>query len=173
MDAHTDLLSERLGVKYCFATWSYHANELLGRNGKLIQLGIRVSRYDRSHWEGGLGVQQFWADECNTHPDRVLAHVDTYLREQGISEVYFSNDIDGTDASFASATGTPEIGGLSPEFVKKVIQMLGKRIIAGDVMEVAPDLAPNEAARETTLRVATQYLKQTIAAALDDRGLAE
>src|SRR5262249_17320885 len=31
-DAHTDLLEERLGVRYCFATWSYHANELLGGN---------------------------------------------------------------------------------------------------------------------------------------------
>ena len=31
MDAHTDLLPERLGVKYCFGTWSWHANELLGR----------------------------------------------------------------------------------------------------------------------------------------------
>jgi arginase family enzyme len=34
-DAHTDLLEERLGVTYCFATWSYHANELLGR-GRLV-----------------------------------------------------------------------------------------------------------------------------------------
>src|SRR5207247_559758 len=26
-DAHTDLLEHRLGVKYCFATWAWHANE--------------------------------------------------------------------------------------------------------------------------------------------------
>src|SRR5262245_33445047 len=26
IDAHTDLLEERLGIKYCFATWSFHAN---------------------------------------------------------------------------------------------------------------------------------------------------
>src|SRR5204863_7277401 len=29
-DAHTDLMPERLGVRICFATWAYHANELLG-----------------------------------------------------------------------------------------------------------------------------------------------
>ena len=27
-DAHTDLLETRLGIKHCFATWSWHANEL-------------------------------------------------------------------------------------------------------------------------------------------------
>ncbi len=37
-DAHTDLLEERLGVKYCFATWSFHANRLLGRGGRLVQV---------------------------------------------------------------------------------------------------------------------------------------
>src|SRR5262249_21613510 len=45
-DAHTDLLAERLGVKYCFATWSYHANELLGRGGRMVQVGIRATRFD-------------------------------------------------------------------------------------------------------------------------------
>ena len=50
-DAHTDLLEERLGIKYCFATWSYHANELLGRGGRLVQVGTRASRHDRGHWE--------------------------------------------------------------------------------------------------------------------------
>ena len=34
-DAHTDLLEERLGITYCFATWSWHANELFGRDGRL------------------------------------------------------------------------------------------------------------------------------------------
>ena len=29
-DAHTDLLPQRLGVPYCFATWAFHANERTG-----------------------------------------------------------------------------------------------------------------------------------------------
>ena len=31
IDAHTDLLEARLGIRYCFATWSFHANDLVGR----------------------------------------------------------------------------------------------------------------------------------------------
>ena len=43
-DAHTDLLAERLGVRICFATWAYHANDLIGRSGRLVQVGVRASR---------------------------------------------------------------------------------------------------------------------------------
>src|SRR6185503_15565258 len=50
-DAHTDLLEERLGVRYCFATWSFHANRLIGGQGRLVQVGTRASRHDRGHWE--------------------------------------------------------------------------------------------------------------------------
>ncbi len=57
-DAHTDLLPERLGVRYCFATWAYHANDLIGRNGRLVQVGVRASGRDQQHWETTLGVRQ-------------------------------------------------------------------------------------------------------------------
>ncbi|MEE2645477.1 MAG: arginase family protein, partial [Myxococcota bacterium] len=68
-DAHTDLLPDRLGVKYCFATWAYHANELLGRDGRLVQLGIRASGRDQAHWESTLGVHQIWADALRSQED--------------------------------------------------------------------------------------------------------
>ena len=107
-DAHTDLLSERLGVKYCFATWAYHANERLGRGGRLVQVGIRASGRPREHWEGTLGVKQFWADEIDDPrrrcgDRRVIEH----LRSIGVARVYVSNDIDATDPALAPSTGAP------------------------------------------------------------------
>ena len=41
VDAHTDLLAERLGIRYCFGTWAHHAAALLGGRGRLVQVGIR------------------------------------------------------------------------------------------------------------------------------------
>ena len=41
-DAHTDLLHERDGIQCSFATWAYHANEAIGRGGRLQQLGTRI-----------------------------------------------------------------------------------------------------------------------------------
>jgi agmatinase len=137
-DAHTDLLETRLGIQYCFATWSYHANELLGRDGRLVQVGIRASGRDRAHWE--------------STPEAV----------------YLSNDIDGTDDSYADATGTPEPWGLEPDWVVALIRRLGAEIglLGGDIMEVAPPLRQIPRGAHRTTDLAARYLSETMRAAL-------
>lgn len=170
-DAHTDLLSERLGVRYCFATWSFHANDLLGRGGKLVQVGIRATRHDRGHWERTLGVRQFWADECRRDPAAALDAIVESVRASGAERVYFSNDIDGTDERFADATGTPEPEGLEPEFLVELIRRLGREVglLGGDVMEVAPPLVRSPGGVERTLGVAARYVRETLEAMLGAR----
>ena len=167
-DAHTDLLEERLGIKYCFATWSYHANELLGRDGRLVQVGTRASRRDRHHWESTLGVRQFWAEEILRDPDAAIDAIIAHLKERGVTSVYFSNDIDGTDSSWADATGTPEDGGFSPEFLLALIRRLGDEIgmLGGDLMEVAPSLRDRPDSSERTVGLAVRYLRETLRAVL-------
>jgi arginase family enzyme len=162
-DAHTDLLPERLGVKICFATWSYHANELLGRDGRLVQVGVRASRFPRGHWESSLGVRQFWAEECRRDPAGAIAAIIDHLAARGVESIYFSNDIVGTDAEVADAAGTPEHDGLAPEFVVALIRALGRRFkfCAGDVVEVAPPLAPDGGKK--TVALAIRYLRETLA----------
>lgn len=167
-DAHTDLLADRLGVKYCFATWSYHANELIGRKGRLVQVGIRATRHQRSHWEDTLGVRQFWADECVRDPRGAHQRILDHLSAVGCKRLYISNDVDGTDERWASATGTPEQNGLTPDFVLGLIEAAGERfdVVGGDVMEVAPTVAAPEGGREETLRLGARYLHATYRAAL-------
>lgn len=163
-DAHTDLLEERLGVKICFATWSFHANVLLGRGGKLVQVGTRASRYPRAHWEKTQDVRQFWAEEVLRDPEGELEALLAHLKRVGVTHVYFSNDIDGTDDSHADATGTPEPGGLDPEWLVELIRRLGAEftLIGGDVMEVAPPLGPQGG--ERTVALGARYLKETLRA---------
>ena len=164
-DAHTDLLSSRLGVKYCFGTWSYHANQLLGGKGKLVQLGIRQSGRDQSHWESTTGVKQFWAQDILSQPeDQTIQKIIDHLKSKGIQHIYFSNDIDGTDESEAPATGTPAPHGLRSEFLIKVIQALGQnfQLVVGDIVEVAPVLGPDLSHAEATCQLAAQYLKTSI-----------
>lgn len=163
-DAHTDLLPERLGIKICFATWSYHANELLGRDGRLVQVGVRASRHERSHWEQGLGVRQFWAEEVKADPAGTIRAIVAHLAALGVTSVYFSNDIDGTDSIWADAAGTPEPHGLEPDFVVDLIRALGREfgLCAADVVEVAPPLAPDGGAK--TVALAVRYLRESLAA---------
>ena len=162
-DAHTDLLEHRLGIKYCFATWSYHINEIFGRDGRLVQVGTRASGRDKAYWESTLGVRQFWAEECRARPEAALDAIIAHLEERNVKGVYFSNDIDGTDDEWADATGTPEPGGLTPDFVVELIRRLGKSVgvIGGDVMEVAPPLRDSA---ERTLDLAVRYLRETFGA---------
>jgi agmatinase len=170
LDAHTDLLAERLGVRYCFATWAYHAARLLGP-GRVIQAGIRATRRDRAHWEESTGVRQFWAADVRRDPERAQGQILDALRASGASALYLSNDIDGTDERFAEATGTPEPEGLEPDFVRQLIRRAGSELpgmpIAGaDLVEVAPALARSTEGAVRTLATAAAYLRETLAAVL-------
>ncbi len=107
LDAHTDLLAERLGVRVCFATWAYHANELVGRGGRLVQIGVRASSRDKRHWESTLGVRQFWAEEVRARGEAVIEDVIAHLAALGVRRVYLSNDIDATDSGVEVA---PPVG---------------------------------------------------------------
>ena len=86
------------------------------------------------------------------------------VRASGARGVYFSNDVDGTDEAWVDATGTPEKGGLDPDFVVELIRRLAREvgIVGGDVMEVAPPIARTPGGAERTLGVAARYLRETV-----------
>ncbi|MBK7862936.1 MAG: arginase family protein [Archangiaceae bacterium] len=165
-DAHTDLLERRLGIKYCFATWSWHANEAIGRKQRLVQVGIRASGKSREHWESTCDVRQFWAADILRDPGAAIDQVVEHVKSLGVTGVYFSNDVDGTDEAFADATGTPEPNGLTPEWVLELIGRLGPQIAGGDVMEVAPVITPKADSAERTVTLAARYFEATVMAAL-------
>lgn len=166
-DAHTDLLPHRLGVDHCFATWAYHANERLGRGGRLVQIGIRVSGRDKAHWERTCDVRQYWAEEARRMGvEHVGARVVEDLRAAGVRRVYISNDIDGTDAHWAAACGTPEVEGLSPDLVEGVIAAVdaaGFAPLGADLVEVAPGLSLDADASARTLATAARYVRAQLA----------
>lgn len=162
-DAHTDLLPSRLGVDYCFATWAYHANELLNRDGRLYQVGIRTSGRTKAHWESSLNVRQMWADEARGLSAKVAAEdmIERFSR-LGVTRLYVSNDIDGTDPYWASATGTPEPNGLEPGWVSEVTRRVADAfpLIGADLVEVAPTLEPlGSEALERTLDTAADFVE--------------
>ncbi len=164
-DAHTDLLPERLGVRYCFATWAYHANQLLGGGQRLVQIGIRASGHERAHWESTQDVRQIWAPEAlamspEALRDQVLAHLD----ERGVKRVYVSNDLDGTDEQWAAACGTPEPGGLTREHVDVVIEGLIGRFdpLGADMVELAPVLSLDADKARISAETAARYTRTSL-----------
>ncbi len=140
-DAHTDLLSSRLGIDICFGTWAYHAREWCDTPSALVQVGIRSSGKSKEHWENTLHVKQHWAQEIKTEgPAGIAAKIITHYESLGIQDLYISFDIDALDSSCAGATGTPEPQGL---FLHEVAIIIGEirrhfKITGADLVEVAP-----------------------------------
>ncbi len=146
-DAHTDLLHERLGIDLCFGSWATHILDDLDSPDLLIQLGIRSSGKDRGHWEKKFSHQQYWTEEINRLGVEALGQqIKNHLLQKGVDELYISFDIDALDAAYASATGTPESGGLAPDQCISLIKILTEDIplTGADLVEVAPFLATEE-----------------------------
>lgn len=144
-DAHTDLMSERLGIDICFGTWAYHTLPLLKDPKDLIQVGVRSSGKERSHWESHLGINQIWAKEVKDKGvTSIFNEIKNYLQDN-YDELYISFDIDALDEKFAGATGTPEAGGLDLYEAITLIRLLGENFNIGacDIVEVAPFVRQN------------------------------
>ena len=164
-DAHTDLMPERLGVEHCFATWAWHANQLLGGGQRLIQLGIRASGKDRAHWERTEDVRQVWAHEAlEMGPEALASLVAEHLESIDVQRVYVSNDLDGTDAYWAAACGTPEPDGLTPDHVLAVLEALKGRfaVFGADLVELAPGLSLDREAADRSAKTATRYVRKSL-----------
>lgn len=160
-DAHTDLMESRLGVRYCFGTWAFQALSLMKPHG-MVQVGIRTSKHPKEYWTTKYPLKQIWASEVEGNEEAIIQGTLQHFHELGIKGLYISNDIDGTDESFAPATGTPETGGLSPKFVLEFVARMKKEfpLIGGDVVEVAPPLSGSKTfSTEKTCVLAADYLK--------------
>lgn len=144
-DAHTDLLDRRLGIDFCFATWSFQILPFLKSSDQLIQIGIRSSGKKKSHWKKSLGVEQIWAKEAmKAGAQKIATSIIKNFKKQGIEEIYISFDIDALDQKYASATGTPEPDGLTPPFCSILIKLLAEefKVTGADLMELAPFVLP-------------------------------
>ena len=159
-DAHTDLLTERLGIDLCFGSWCTHILNDLPAPEHLIQIGIRSSGKPKSHWESTFGVKQHWAHEIkDIGIEKVIDNILQQLAQQNIDELYVSFDIDAIDDSFASATGTPEPNVLMPEEAMQILRAIAKKypITGADMMEIAPftdSSGLGVISQENTLKVA-------------------
>ena len=133
IDAHLDSRESYLGTKNSHACVTRRCADHVGIENVMA-----------------LGVRSISQEELEM--EQVMPHIDSYtIYEKGIEwaiekaletvqneNVYLSIDIDGIDPAYAPGTGTPEPFGLTPFDVKKVINMVGERMVGFDVVEVSP-----------------------------------
>jgi agmatinase len=144
-DAHTDLLDRRLGIDLCFGTWTFQILDKLASHDHVLQVGVRSSGKNKTHWKKTLGVEQIWSQEVKKlGASKIHRKIADHYHKIGIEELYLSFDIDALDEKFAAATGTPEKEGLLPSDCAALIKLLAKdfKITGADLMEVAPYVLP-------------------------------
>ncbi len=147
-DAHTDLLTSRMGLPVCFGSWVPHVLTKLNNPGHWLQLGIRASGKPQSHWESQFGVKQLWANTLNSgnFHDSLNSIIQEW-ENQGVEHIYITFDIDALDAELAPATGTPEPEGLNDETCIQIFRRFFNHfnLIGADLVEVAPYINPRQA----------------------------
>lgn len=147
-DAHADLRVAYEGFSHSHASIM---DSVVGLPGvkKLVQVGIRdvspgeVERIKASEKSNGkihtyfdwdLQVRKFKGEPWDKVCDEIISKL--------TNEVYVSFDIDGLDPKLCPTTGTPVPGGLdfmeAAYLIQKVVHA-GKRVVGGDLVEVAPN----------------------------------
>src|SRR5690606_36622934 len=103
---------------------------------RTIQIGIRGPAEYLWEFSADSGMTVIHAEEMDRLGlPAVIAKARAIV---GDGPTYVSFDIDSVDPALAPGTGTPEVGGLLPREVLKLVRGLaGIDIIGGDVVEVA------------------------------------
>jgi agmatinase len=104
---------------------------------RTIQIGIRGGGEYLWEFSHATGMTVIHADEVDAlGVDAVIARARQVV---GNEPFYITFDADSIDPAFTPGTGTPEVGGLTPREVMRILRGLaGLNVIGGDVVEVAP-----------------------------------
>jgi agmatinase len=129
LDAHADLREEWLGTRHSHACAMRRCLEVLP-SGDLLQLAIRSGTRSEFHELHSSGRRM----------DDVQALRDAMAPWTG-RPIYLTVDLDWFDPAVLPGTGTPEPGGfIWGDFAAVVDVLSGHRLVAGDVVELAPQL---------------------------------
>ena len=129
LDAHADLREEWLGARHSHACAMRRCLEVLP-SGDLLQLAIRSGTRTEFHELHSSGRRM----------DDVQALREVMAPWTG-RPVYLTVDLDWFDPAVLPGTGTPEPGGfLWRDFAAVVDVLRGHRVVAADVVELAPQL---------------------------------
>jgi len=137
-DAHLDYRDEAMGVRYGHGNVLRRVREL-AHVEQVVSVGIRSLRTRREDHEAhrAQGNQLIPAWDIHREGAEQIAE-----RLPKGRDVYVTFDIDAMDPGIAPGTGTPEVGGLSFEQARTLLQSVctRNRIVGFDLVEVNPGL---------------------------------
>lgn len=135
IDAHLDFRDSYLDDKWSHACSARRCADHVGTD-HVVYMGVRsYSAEEREDLER-LGLTYVSAYEV--HESGIAAAAERALKAVDRERIYLTIDIDGVDPAFAPAVGNPEPFGLEPLQVKRLLGILGPRLVGMDLNEVSP-----------------------------------
>lgn len=161
LDAHFDLRSEYLGLRFSHATVMRRVLEEVG--SKIFYVGVRAYEGEEAGIADGMAVISYvtsWNVEV-LGVKGVVARARSFLGD--CNSIYISIDMDVYDPAYAPGVANPEPGGLPPGKVLPLIAHLAadERVVGADIVEVAP---PHDCGDVTSI-LAAKTLQQALIAA--------
>jgi agmatinase len=130
LDAHADLREEWLGARHSHACAMRRCLEVLPSQ-RLLQIAIRS------------GTRPEFTELRSTGRLVAIEQMAEALRPLRGQPLYLTVDLDWFDPAVMAGTGTPEPGGfLWRDFAVLVDELRHHRLVAADVVELAPQLDP-------------------------------
>jgi agmatinase len=144
-DAHADLRDAYEGFTWSHASIMFNVATRLPKVSRLVQVGLRdLSNAEARMIEGSGGrIRAFFDADMSRRvaSGEPFARIAHEIVEALPERVYVSFDIDALDPTLCPHTGTPVPGGLSFQQATLILNTLarsGRRIVGGDLNEVAP-----------------------------------
>jgi agmatinase len=137
-DAHLDLRNEFLGLKLSHTTFMRRINEEK-RPAKIIEVGTRAVCKEELSYAKKAKIEFVAAQHIrNEGIKQVVKHLKEKLSKY--ESIYLSIDMDVLDPAYAPAVQNPEPEGLEPCCLLDILcNLIDKRVIGFDVVEIAPD----------------------------------
>jgi agmatinase len=136
LDAHLDFRNSYLNERNSHACSTRRISEIVGIQN-VVPIGVRSMSLEEKEDADKLGLK-FISSFDVVEGTGIGNAVKSALDNIGGERIYLTVDIDVIDPSYAPAVGTPEPFGLTPLDVKKVIDLVGERLVGFDLVEVSP-----------------------------------
>jgi agmatinase len=153
LDAHADLREQYLGGPFSHACAMRRCLDMLGDGvERLFQVGIRSGT--REEWREMRGAERLVPPTSEALRER--------LEQCKNLPIYLTVDLDVFDPACMPGTGTPEPGGIDWACFESLVDVLAdSRIVACDVMELAPELDSSGISSVLAAKVVRELLLAT------------
>ncbi|MEM3192505.1 MAG: agmatinase [Candidatus Parvarchaeota archaeon] len=135
LDAHPDFRDSLLGERLSHGSVARRTVDVLGIE-RVGAIGLRA--ISKEEYQDPLFSKYnfFTTDEVRRYGTKAI--VDKVLTKLKFKNIYLSLDLDVMDPAYAPGVATPEPFGLDPFQIKEIINLLGKRLIGADIVELSP-----------------------------------